>query len=278
MKRRTLLSAAAGSIVAPAILSRAAWGANIKLDVKNPEHLYLIFRKLSYSMNSDVTFWMLHATRYGQVDHKLTPFWQMNVATWFSVKDMDDGAFEVTNMGATFYTDPKTGAFMETFKNPYNGKEFKLPYGTPKPVKLVYTREHPPSRPARAGYKVTDNEGYGPAWIEGNDIWIRSDTAVRGEPSEAGKKVYQINDLSTYFGAAKDVANTGNKNPAAKWAFNDVNTFPDYMEMESGAGAFFSRGLGRKIFRYQDMPALWRDLMEKRFPDVARDPAGALKG
>lgn len=278
MKRRSLLSAAPGVAAFPAIVGRApAWGAELKLDVANPEHQFLIHRKLAYAMSGDVTYWMLVGIRYGHVDHKLVPLWQMNVASWFSAKDLDGGTYEVTQMGATFYTDPKTGAFMEGFRNPFNGKDYKIPYFKPTARKNVHQLGHTENRPPRPGFKIEPTEER-VAGIDGGDVWIRADNFTRMTPDDPSKPYMQIHDLSTYYGAVKDVADTDNKNPAARWAFNDLNTFPDYMEMGSKGGMFFSRGLGHKIFRYQDMPALWRDLMDKRYPDVARDPAGALKG
>ncbi|MBM3513998.1 MAG: DUF1838 domain-containing protein [Alphaproteobacteria bacterium] len=275
MRRRNLLTTAA---LAPAIIGTStAWGAELKLDVNNPEHQFLIHRKLAYAMTGDVTYWMLVGIRYGHVEHKMVPLWQMNVASWFTAKDLDGGAYEVTQMNATFYTDPKTGAFLESFTNPFNGKSYKIPYVAPAARKQVHKPGHGEDRPPRPGYKLEPTSER-VAGIDGGDVWIRADNFTRMTPDDSTKGYTQIHDLSTYFGALKDVANTDNKNPAARWAFNDLNTFPDYMEMGPKGGMFFSRALGHKIFRYQDMPALWRDLMDKRYPAIARDPAGALKG
>jgi hypothetical protein len=276
MRRRTLLQASTVAAAFPAIIGRAAHGAELKLDVKNPEHLFLIHRKLAFSMTGDVTFWMLTGTRFGHVDHTLTPFWQMNIASWFSTKDLDGGAYEVTSMGATFYTDLATGAFMERFTSPYNGKTYPIPYGKPTARKTVYKPGHTEPRTPRPGYKLEVRENH-VAGFNGGDVWTRHDNFSRSTPEDASKPYFQVHDLMIYTGAVKDVADTKNRNPAARWAFNDLNTFPEYMEMGT-RGTFYSHALGHKIFRYQDMPPLWRDLMEKRFPDVARDPAGALKG
>lgn len=275
MKRRLLLAAAA----VPATLGRTpAWSAEISLNPENPDHLALIFRKLSFSMNGDLTFWMLHGTRYGLVDNRLTPIWQINIGTWFTVKDLDASDYEVTTMGATFYTDPKTGAFMDTVVNPYSGATHKIPYFPPRPAKLLYAKGEPPPRTGRPGYTITQTESFGPAGIDGDDVWIASDIEIRGQPAAPGKQPYQVHDIATYFGALKDVANPEVKNPPARLTSNDINTFPDYFEMKPSTGTFFSRGLGRKIFRYADMSAAWRELMDRHYPDIARDPAGALKG
>lgn len=273
-RRRTMIFGSSAAILSGA----PAWSAPLQLDLKNQQHIGLVFRKLSYAMNGELTYWALRGTRYGLVDLKLTPLWTINIATWFAVADIDSSTYEVTTMGSTFYTDVETGALMETVRNPYNGKDYKIPYFAPRPFKFRYRYDTPPPRAGRAGYKVTQAESYGPAWVDGEDIHVISDIELRGAPNDPAKPHYQVKDIATYTGAFKDVVNPDVPNPPARLASNDINTFPDYFEMPEGRGTFFSHGVGRKIFRYDDMPENWRSLMAQRYPDIARDPAGALKG
>jgi hypothetical protein len=60
--------------------------------------------------------------------------------------------------------------------------------------------------------------------------------------------------------------------------FNDLNTWPPWLEMGDIEGIYFSRALGRKVFALADMPLLWQSEMMRRLPQIARDPVGLLRG
>jgi len=279
MKRRSALGLLGAGIAAPAIIGRAS-AAPIKLDPANPDHVMLIHRKLCFSMDATPTFVWLRATRYGLVDSRFTPFWEMHVGQAFTTKDLPGGDYEVTSWSAIFYTDIATGKFIETFNNPFTGKQVAIRYGAPRASKRLHTKTGEEREPMnRPEMNVTMNTDIGPAWIEGDAVWVRGDTGVRLEPKEPGKaRMSQVNDWSTFYGATKDVADPDVKNPASTWIFNDVNTWASWLEMGDQPGNYVSRGLGQKEFAFDDMPATWRKILAERHPDFAKDPIGALKG
>jgi hypothetical protein len=67
------------------------------------------------------------------------------------------------------------------------------------------------------------------------------------------------------------------KNPHCAQFFNDVLTWPKWLQMGDQPGSFVSRCFGRKVYAYDQMPAIWRQLCQKALPDVAKDPLGALR-
>ena len=147
-----------------------------------------------------------------------------------------------------------------------------------KPGKRVYDKNGLKMAFERPGMTFKRKGDLGPAWIEGKDIWVRGDTSLRGEPTEAGGKVFQVNDMSTYFGALKDVSDPKVSSAPAGQAFSDVNTWPDWLEMGAQPGNYYSRCFGRKTDHIDGMPKIWRDIMAMKYPAVMKDPAGALKG
>jgi hypothetical protein len=48
------------------------------------------------------------------------------------------------------------------------------------------------------------------------------------------------------------------------------------MGMDGEPGNQVARAIGRKVLRYDDMPAAWRALMAEIDPHIARDPIAAL--
>jgi hypothetical protein len=86
-----------------------------------------------------------------------------------------------------------------------------------------------------------------------------------------------VNDLSTYSGALKDVMDPKILRVGAEQIFNDDNTWPAWLGMGDLPGTYFSRAFGAKVFAYGQMPAVWRGLMARLHPEIARDPLRALQ-
>ncbi len=278
--RRPLLQGmiAAGSASLIPAAAQAAHPALLKLDPANPVDQALIFRKLSYAADDRVGFWWLLGTRYGLIETKLTPLWQIHIGSIFKVRDLAEGVYEVTRLGASFYTDLTTGAYLQKFSNPLNNKVIEIEYYPPKPVKVKYDvaglMEPASGRVARG----TSIGAIGPAWIQNDDVWVQSDHLSDVPPVSPGSRPVRVSDLVTYFGSLKEVANPAIKMPGAGHAFTDINSWPDWMEMGDRPGDYYSRCYGKKVASYAEMPELWRRLVAQEYPEVAKDPLAALMG
>ncbi len=296
MDRRALLGALAATPFAGGSASAASTPA---FDPSNPLHTGLAYRKLGWSANDQLTFHWLHLIRYGMVDSKLTPMWNILAGSFFRAKDLGEGRYEVTSLSVDFFTDIESGKLLETYNNPWTGKTLKVPYKAPKPT----TRQHEPTGLKLdgmrvPGMKVETKVNTKRAWVENGEVFINGDLDIRMMPdSSAGaamaanksvgarsegmggsSSLVQVNDWFTYSGKASDVMNPAVKNPPSQMTFNDLNTWSAWLEMDGHPGNFIGRGFGRKVFKYADMPASWRQLTEAKYPAIAKDPDGALKG
>jgi hypothetical protein len=287
MKRRTALGLLAGAAGAATVVSvpgvaRAAADAARKsrgFDSNDPDQLALAFRKLAYSMDDSLTFWWLHGTRYGVQGSLTTPFWEMHVGTWFTTRDLGDGKYEVKSAGANFYTLPGETTLLEKFRNPYTGETVDVPYGKPRPSSTVFDRKGGGAfLPDSPGTKTTRRSDIGPAWVQGDEIQLRHDVSMHVEPTEPGKRSFTVQDMSTYVGSLADVMNPKVRNAPCRQMFNDILDYPPYLKMGNQPGTYFSRCYGRKVFRYEQMPAVWRALFEAKFPDVAGNLGALLRG
>ena len=88
-------------------------------------------------------------------------------------------------------------------------------------------------------------------------------------------KSFAVNDWSTYVGSLAEVSDPKVRNAAAAQTFTDVLTYPAWLQMGDKPGTFVSRCYGRKVFRFEAMPAAWRSFFAWKFPTAAAD-AGAL--
>lgn len=282
INRRTALGliGAAVGVVATGGTARANKRGFPAPDLTDKKQLALAYRKLAYSLDDSVTFWWMRGTRYGVIDSVATPFWDMHIGLWFQTRDLDADSYEVTLASANFYTPVNTAELLEVFHNPYTGADVPVKYATPKPWRIVIGREgHSAFGGAAPGMTVTRSEDPGPGWIEGQDVVIRGDSVMNAVPTDpsSGKKGRSVNDWSTYVASLDDIANPKVKNAPGVQYFNDILTYPAWLQMGDHAGSYVSRCFGRKVFSYAQMPALWRRLYEKALPESAKDAAGVLK-
>lgn len=279
MGRRVLLSALSIGAGALAVAGRAPAGAAQRpLDPANPLDQSFIFKRLAYASGSTPRFSWLRGTRYALVNTDLIPLWEMHVGTIFQVHESPDappGAYRVTAMSTSFYTDLHSGAFLKSFKNPFTGKTVPMGYFPPKPATLVYTVDGLVDPPGRLPPGLTTIGRLGPTWIEGDVVCTVGDNLVLSSP---GSPRIRVNDLSTYVGSLKAVMDPAVAMPQAHLTFSDINTWPPWLQMGDQPGTYYSRAIGQKELTYQGMPALWRTLMASEYPAVARDPIAALAG
>jgi hypothetical protein len=233
-----------------------------------------VHRKLAYSMDSSLTFSWLRGIRYAAVDNVLRPLWTMHLGTLFRTHDLSNG-YAVTAATTTFYTDLDTGQLLKTYPNPITGKTVDVRYFPPTPQTMTYGRSGPPKPDSGPLARLENNVDTGPAWIDGDTISVLGDHLAYSH--EAGPSRIRVNDLSTFVGLAKDVADPRLPNPPSTMIFNDLNTWPPWLQMGDAPGAYFSRAWGRKEFSYDAMPGVWRALMRTEHPRIAADPAGALE-
>ena len=281
MKRRTALGlmATAPFAAACSVEVDVETGERLTLDPSNEDDLYLIHRKVNYTFDDQPVFWYIEAVRYGLVDSTFTPFWNMHVGFLFTVEDTGEFAFRANQLSAIFYSDLKTGEILETFNNPFNGAE--TPVKQPPLIRgSIQFDKYGQVREMREipGSEVTASQRIGPAWIIGDDVWVHGDTWFRAEPTTDEGQLIQVNDWSTYHASLEEVANPSIGNAAATMNFNDINTWPAWLNMGSQPGNYVSRGFGRKVASGDAMPAQWRRFMQEQHPDEFADLVGAIKG
>ena len=282
MDRRSVLAMMGATALPSSLLMAGSAHAALNLDVNNPDHVLLIHRKLAHSLGRDPIFWWIKTSRFGLMDSAFTPLWGQNGGAIFATRNLDDqGTYEASVVIISFTTDLQTGELIDRFVNPYTGEDMKLrSFGGTRPIRVVYRSrggEAIDERGSPPGFRIVANGlPVGPALIQGDDVWVRSDNVIRMEPLEEGKgRLMQVNDWNTYHGSLADVSNPDLLSAPATWDFNDINTWPSWMAMGDLPGNYVARGVGRKVFSLEDMPDDWLELMEERHPDILDDPAAA---
>jgi hypothetical protein len=281
-RRETIVMLAAGVAGASPVGStaesrpgRTLW----KPDPANPRDLAKIYRKLAWIDGEGFGIWWLKGRRYAAVPPTYIPFWDMLIGTLFTVRDLDSDTYAVTSLTTTFYTDIDSGALLATFHNPVTGHDVKVNYPPARPTEQRYGLQGPLDESLEIpGTAATRNHSLGPAFVQGDDIWLRSDFSARTVPTDPTRQAFQVEDLTTYFGSFKDMADPAAKSIPVGQVFTDLLNYPAWLEMGDRNGHYFSRCFGRKVFAIDAMPQDWQRLMSENHPDILKDPRAALHG
>jgi hypothetical protein len=283
MNRRETLAMSAGLLGAAALdaplRARPREPAQQTFNLADPRDVARIFRRLAYVEGEGFGIWWLKGRRYCAVPPHYIPFWDMLIGQLFTVRDLGEDGYSVISMSTTFYTDIATGELISNFHNPVTGKDLEAPVLVPRPSERRYGalgQMLETSMSPIPGTTATHSSEPGPAFIEGDDVWLRSDNSTRAIPTDVTRQVLQVEDLTTYFGSLRDVANPAMKAVPAGQVFTDLLNYPAWLAMGDRNGHFFSRCFGRKVFSIAAMPGDWQRLMEKHHPDILRDPLAAL--
>jgi hypothetical protein len=275
--RRALLGLGAAStaaLLAPVAPARADPSpSTLDTPARPVGDAQIVHRKLAYSMDGSLTFSWLRGVRYAAIDNVLRPLWTMHLGTLFRTRDLANG-YAVTAATTTFYTDLDSGRLLKTIQHPLTGKTLDVHYFPPTPQTVVYGRSGPPIPDSGPLAALENHVATGPAWIDGETISVLGDHLAYSR--EGGPSRIRVNDLTTFVGRASDVADPRVPNPPSTMIFNDLNTWPPWLQMGDAPGAYFSRAWGRKEFSYDAMPGVWRALMRTEYPAIAADPASAL--
>lgn len=275
MNRRWLLRGVIAAAAPPAIGGAATSPA--RLDPMRPADLALIFRKLAYAMDERIGFWWLMGTRCALMDTDLLPLWDMHVGQVFRTRNLSGGRFEVASLQTSFYSDIRSGELLRTFTNPFTQEKVDIAYRAPTVSRLTYDGRGRTDALTGPLANLARQARIGPAWIEGDDVSVEGDLLLRGDAT-AGVRPIRVNDLTTYFGSAKDILDPGIPMPLAGQAFCDINIWPPWLKMGDRKGDYFSRCHGRKVRAFDAMPEFWRRSMLSAFPEITADFARALKG
>lgn len=276
--RRGLLQGALATTASMALIDpRPADARTHPLDPANSGDIALIYRKLAFSMSDEPGYWWLKGRRYGLVDAELTPLWDMHIGIFFKTRNVSDaGQFDVTSVSISFYTDIDNGEFITNVKNPFTGKMVAVNYFPPKAETVRFDNAGRMDSGAGPGGLVSSGT-IGPAWIEGDQVWVQGDHILRRDASTGVSRI-RVNDMTTYFGGKRDVADKSVKSAPAGQTFSDINTWPSWLEMGAQPGSYYSRVFGHKVASYERMPQRFRQLMLSQHPNIANDPPKFLEG
>lgn len=288
LRRRAVLTASA--ILAGGAVARAAFAAD-RLDAADPVSVLRATVKMRGALDQRLVFGALKATRYSVVNAEVRPLMGLVTGTFSRYAIGPDGAVTVRSMELAFYTDPASGALLETLTMPYTGTTVEVPRlrlgpstGVIKP-QWQYVEERTAAAPASRSQQAMSAAGTSrtvhylrPPVIRDGVITIQQDSFGRIQPAAAGAAVIGYNEMVTASAPLAEVEDPALLTAASRLGFTDVSTWRPWMKMDGVPGHTVSHGVGGKAFRVEDLPKDYVAFAERFYPDVIHDPEKTLAG
>ncbi len=270
VSRRALLGAAAG------VLATTELWAGEAVTPGGPD-LWAVLRKLRYRLDDTVFYWWLKSTKYGRTGNRLQPLYDMDIGTIFQARDAAAGGFAVTSLEIAFTVDRESDELLERFRNPYTG-ELLTPRDVPVgPATIRYAASGPEFPVELPGADLDVRPRIELLAREGGELWLREDTQSVVTPQAGDGPPFLVTDWATYRATLADLENPALASAPCTVSFQAISSWPRWLAMGEREGGTLSRGSGRKVERYAELPASFRQRLEQAFPDIARDPAAALR-
>lgn len=235
-----------------------------------------LYRKLHLRTDDGLIFWWLQGPKIGQVGTTLTPLYTSMVGTLQRIKHLDGGEFEVTQLEMILFFDVHSGEPLDHWPNPYTGETIPLRFAPVGPTVTRYRSDNSRVLPTQiGGTPLEATATIHPPVIVGDDVFQRDESVARVfTPGRSAP--FEVNDIAVYHGSLANLTNPAVTVGEATVFFAEVTGWQRWMRMGERVGNLTSRLAGRKVRRYEDLPARWRERLAQVAPQIAADPIAAL--
>ena len=283
-RRDTLALLAAGSAATMLPMpARAAMGGAAALPVDDPLWTARAYARLEGDVAGAKVWECVDGYIVG-----VTPNDLPRVLTGFSqvkcsrMTDNRDGSFTHRYGGVYMFTDLETGALLDAWRNPYNGRETRPFHYRSGPSETLIT----PTGLKSLANRAAPGAPLKLSWFRlGDDVWARSNSATWFPsflmpdhwPLESpGTRMISGFLLSWKTSARALLDPTVTSLPSELYTSAQSNWLP-WMLMGTSPGLAMYHVVGRKLARFADIPERTRQMAEKLHPSYLEDPFGFPK-
>jgi hypothetical protein len=234
------------------------------------------FRRLRFSLDRDPVFWWLRVSKHGVVDGELTHLYDMEICSIFQARDVEDG-FSVTSLELIYTVDTQTGELIDELTNPYTGERLPWTHTPVGPAKVNYFASGMELPSELPGVKIEMTHGLTSGMMHAGKVWLKDDNSAVVTQLEGDEPPFLVTDWSTYLGQLAHLEDPQLASAPATVAFQSTTSWQKPMRMGRRPGSMISRGAGAKADSYDELPSRHRELIEQVHPEIAADPAAALR-
>ena len=248
--------------------------AATRLDLATPEGANAAARRIQCSSkDGEPTLYWFHGEGFSRVpgerDRKLFNVEGMNVRTCVTVKDEKRGTgWRLVSRELLFYTDPATGELLRTWNNPWTGAT----------VNVLQTANDPVNQRPQFAYSADGKPAKWTGTTSGKTWWntitvpLFYSNPLGGEYQKYIGGMYHATEMFNFFGNIDDLLNEKNANPAIEVGWVRLANWLPWMEMGDRAGMVYIHAAGRKLDRFDQLPAVMLKEIESTYQEYKSPP------
>ncbi len=266
----------AAMLTATALLGAGGTAAAAKLDLNTPEGANTAARKIQCSMkDGEHTVYWFRGEGFSRVpgerDRKLFNVEGMNVRTCVTVKDEKRGTgWRLVSRELLLYTDPATGELLRTWTNPWTGATLNVLQTANDPV-----NQRPQfaigadGKPAKWNGTIS-----GKTWWNTITVPLFYTNPLGGDYQKYVGGTYHATEMFNFFGNIDDLVSDKVANPAIEVGWVRLASWLPWMEMGDRSGMIYIHAAGRKLERFDQLPAVMLKEIETTYPEYRTPPPG----
>jgi hypothetical protein len=237
------------------------------VDLADPVQNMRAFVKARASLDgSDTWTWFtgtVHAWMPGGQFKPLFGFEGYNVSRVVEA----DGGYDLLTREAVFYLDPLSRAVLDRWTNPYTGEDVDVVHVWNDPVNQQFRLDGP------RGPWMVPVTGLGDDVFFNVDVFLAYPSPLPREqfPDNSQDDLYQAAELFQFFCKRSELEDAGASAPCAV-SWTRLAPWLPFMRMGDRPGQLVYHCRGRKLPRYEDLPAWIRETVDARAPEFRSAP------
>lgn len=253
-------------LLAPALLAAASAGIAADLKLDTPQENLAAARRIQCSTrDGEAVTWYWKGQAYsrvpGEPDRQLFAVEGMNIRQCGPLNGATDGSFMMATREVLLYEDPKTGKVLDSWDNPWTGKQVKVVHVANDPVNQRIGATDRAGRPTRLPLEINGKQWWMTSTIP---LFYRNPLAGDYQDYIGGK--YHATEMFNFFGSVPELADTRRTSVNVSVGWVRMSSWLPWMEMGDRAGLIYFSTAGRKLDRWEEMPEAFRNEIKANYP------------
>jgi hypothetical protein len=250
------------------------------IDTSDPNAMMMILAKLQGDVSGKLTYGYQRGQVYGLIGGAGLPLadygrrlYDYEGASVGRSRILPNGDVETKSRSWLFYTDPASGAYIKTWRNPITGKDVTVPPFRGGISGGTLTHKGPK---VSANFTMESTVFNAPTRLEfvtiGDRTWITRHAFTRWTPKGSTKARTEMT-MDTWVVAARDLTNKRLTAIPATSSWTSQTEWQTWLQMPEGQpGQQLWRSDGMKVYAIRDLPAKFVTQCNAEHPRILTDP------
>lgn len=175
--------------------------------------------------------------------------------------------FRLVSREILLYEDPVTGQVLRTWTNPWTGKTVNVLHVANDPVNGNYSVVGRDGKPANLPFQVM-----GEQWWLTTAVPLFYTNPLGGTYQEYVGGMYHATELFNFFGDVRSLVDRKRDSAPAAVGWQRLSSWLPWMQMGGREGLVYFHTAGRKLDRWDDLPAGMRAEIAASYPEYRGPP------